>query len=70
MGFLGGTSGKEPACQRRRHRRHGLESWVRKVPWRTRQPTPVFLSREPQGQRSLAGPNLLCCEQSDMTEVT
>ena len=40
----GGTGGKEPACQCRRHKRCGFEPWVRKIPWkRKRQPTPVFL---------------------------
>ena len=32
-GFPGGTSGKEPACQRRRHKRRGFDPWVRKIPW-------------------------------------
>ena len=27
----GGASGKEPACQRRRHKRHGVHPWVRKI---------------------------------------
>ena len=36
--------------------RHGFDPWVRKIPWRrARQPTPVFLSGESHGQRSLAG---------------
>ena len=36
-------SGKEPTCQ---CRRHGLDSWIRKIPWRrARQPTPVFFAR-------------------------
>ena len=30
-GFPGGTSGKEPACQRRRHKRCGFNPWVRKI---------------------------------------
>ena len=29
---LGGTSGKEPACQCRRHKRHRFDPWVRKIP--------------------------------------
>ena len=33
-GFQGGTSGKESACQRRRHERHGLDPWAGKIPWR------------------------------------
>ena len=32
LGFPGGTSGKEPTCQCRRHKRHGISSWVGKVP--------------------------------------
>ena len=34
---------------------HGFNPWVGKIPWRRKwQPTPVFLPRESQGQRSLA----------------
>ena len=55
-GFPGGANGKEPACQCRRHKRHGFNPWVRKIPWRRAwQPTPVFLLGESHGQRSLAG---------------
>ena len=55
-GFPGSSSGKEPACQCRRHKRHGFNPWVRKVPWnRAWHPTPVFLPGESHGQRSLAG---------------
>ena len=47
-------SGKESACQCKRHRRWGLGPWVGKIPWRRKwQPTPVFLPRESRGQRSL-----------------
>ena len=34
LGFPGGTSGKEPACQFRRHKRRRFDPWVRKIPWR------------------------------------
>ena len=45
--FLGGASGKEPACQGRRHKRHGFDPWVRKILWRRKwQPTLVFLPGE------------------------
>ena len=38
-------SGKESACQ---HRRHGFDPWVRKIPWRRKcQSTPVFLLGNP-----------------------
>ena len=32
VGFLSGVSGKEPACQCRRFKRHGFDPWVRKIP--------------------------------------
>ena len=55
-GFPGGATGKEPACQCRRHKRLEFVSWVRKIPWRRKwQPTLVFLPGESHGQRSLAG---------------
>ena len=31
-GFPGGASGKEPACQCRRPKRLGFDSWVGKIP--------------------------------------
>ena len=31
--FPGGTSGKEPTCQCRRHGRHRFDPWVGKIPW-------------------------------------
>ena len=31
--FPGGASGKEPACQSRRHNTHGFDPWVGKIPW-------------------------------------
>jgi len=58
MGSPGGTSGKEPACQWRRHKKCRFKPWVRKIPWRRAwQPTPVILSGESHGQRSLVGYN-------------
>ena len=39
--------GKELACQCRKHKKHGFDPWVRKIPWRRAwQPTPVFLPGE------------------------
>ena len=50
--FLGGSSGKEPACQCRRCRRRRFDPWVEKIPWRRKwQPTPVSLPGEFHGQR-------------------
>ena len=44
-GFPGGSSGKESACQCRRHR---FDPWVQKIPWRRKwQPIPVFLLGNP-----------------------
>ena len=65
----GASSGKESACQCRRHRRHRFDPWVRKIPWRRKwQPTLVFLLGKPQRQRSLAGYSPWSREESDMTE--
>ena len=67
MGFPGGASGKEAACQCRRHKRHGFNPWVRKIPWRRAwQPTPVFLPGESHGQRSLVGYSAWGRKKSDM----
>ena len=46
-----GASGKEPACQCRRQKRHGFNLWVGKIPWRRAwKPTPVFLPGESHGR--------------------
>ena len=64
--FLWWLSGKESACQCKRHKRCGFFPWVGKVPSRRRwQPTPVFLPGKSHGQRSLVG----ALQESDMTEV-
>ena len=53
-----------------RHKRHGFDPWVRKIPQRRAwQPTPVFLLGESHGQRSLAGYSPLRQKESDMTEA-
>ena len=31
-GFSGASSGKEPPCKCRRHKRCGFDPWVRKIP--------------------------------------
>ena len=70
-GFLGGASGKEPTCKCRRHKRHGFDPWIRKIPWRRAwQPTPVLLPGESHGQRNLAGYRPWSCKKSDTTEAT
>ena len=65
-GLPSGTSGKELTCQCRRRE---FDLWVRKMPWRRAwQSTPVFLSGECHGQRSLAGYSSQGCKESDTTE--
>ena len=53
LGFPGWLGSKESTCQCRRHR---LDHWVRKIPWRRKwQYTPVFLPGKSHWQRTLAG---------------
>ena len=53
---IGGTSGKEPACQRKKCKRCGFSPWAGKIPWkRERQPTPVFLPEAFHGQEEPGG---------------
>ena len=55
-GFPGGASGKEPTCQRKRHKGCGFNPRVGKIPWRMMwQPTQVFFPGECPGQKSLVG---------------
>ena len=64
-------SGKHSACQCTRRRRCRFDPWVGKIPWRRAwQPTPLFLSGESHGQRSLAGYRPWGCKEQDMTEHT
>ena len=43
------------------YKRHGFNSWVKKIPWRREwRPTPVFMPGQSHGQRSLAGYTLWC----------
>ena len=70
--------GKESIYRCRRCKRHGFDPWVWKIPWRrVWQPTsvlffffstPVFLTGEFHGQRSLAGYSLWGHKESDTTE--
>ena len=69
MGFPSGASGKEPACQSRRRKRHGFDPWVRKIPWwRVQKPTPVILLGKSSGQRSLVGYSPQGGKELNMTE--
>ena len=70
QGFPGGTSGKEPAGQGRRHTRDtGLIPGSGRFPWSwAQQPTPEFLPEESHGQRSLAGYSPWGRKELDMIE--
>ena len=71
QGYPDGASGKEPACQCRRHKICRFSPWVGKIPWRRKwQPTPIFLPGESHGQRSLLGYSPWSHKESDTTEVT
>ena len=60
--FPGGASGKEPNCQCRTYKKHGLDLWVGKIPWsRAWQSTRVVLPGESHGQRTLLGYSPWCC---------
>ena len=62
-------SGKESAYQCRRHRRHGFNPWIGKIPWsRKWQTAPVFLPGKFPGQRSLVGCSPWGHKESDTTE--
>ena len=62
-------SGKESACQWRSPKRRQFDSRVGKVSWRrARQPTPVFLPGESNGQRSPAGYSVWGRKESEATE--
>ena len=58
-------SGKESACQCRRHRRRGFNPWVGKIPWRKAW---LFLPGKANGQRRLVGYSLWDHKESGTTE--
>jgi len=52
-------------------KRYSIDPWVGKIPQRrVWQPTPVFVSGESHGQRSLVGYTPWSWKESDMTEMT
>ena len=70
VGFPGGASRQELACQCRRCKRRVFDPRVKKIPWRRAwQPTPVFLPGEFYGQRSLAGYSLWGCKESELCDL-
>ena len=65
-GFSDSSVGEEFARQCRSHRRCRFDPWVRKIPYRRKwQPTPVFLSGQCQGQKSLVGSSPWGPKESD-----
>ena len=65
-------SGKESACLYKRHKRHGFDPWVGKIPWRRKwQSAPVFLSGKSHRQRSLASYSPWGCKRvrHDLTHI-
>ena len=70
-GLLRWQSGKESACQCRRHTKRGFDPWGGKILWRKKQQlTPAFLPGTLTGQRSLVGYNPCGHKELDMTENT
>ena len=64
-------SGKESACQCRRHKRCGFDPWVGKIPWRRKwQPTLVFWPGKSHEQRSLAGYSPWGCKRARHDSAT
>ena len=67
MGFPGGLDGKESACNARDSGLILSQEDLLEEEW---QPTPAFLPRKSQGQRSLVGYCPQGCKDLDMTEAT
>ena len=64
-------NGKESACHCMRCKRHGFDSWVGKILWRTKgPPAPVFLPGKFHWQRNLVGYSPWSLEESDTIEHT
>ena len=70
-GFPRWLSGKQAACQCRRHQTLGFDPWVGEIPWRRAlQPAPVFLPGKSLGHRSLDGYGPWGRIELNMTEGT
>ena len=70
--FPSGASGKESACQCRRHKRRRFDPWVRKILCRKKwQPTPVFLSGKiPRTEKPGGLQSMGLQKESHTTEAT
>ena len=70
-GFPGGSVGKESTCNAGDAGSHKFSPRVGKIPWKTAwQHTPVFLSGDFHGQRSLVGYSPQGPKEPDTTEET
>ena len=68
LGFPGGAGGKESACQCKRHE---IDPWVGKIPWRGSQnPLQHSCLENPMDRGSLAGYIPWGLKESDTTEAT
>ena len=69
LGFPGGSSGKDSACQCRRQKRCSFDPWVRKIPWRRAwQTATVFSPVKSHEQKTPAGYSSWGHKESDMAE--
>ena len=69
--FPHGPNSKEPACHCRKHKRHGFNPWIGKMPWRKeRLPTPVFWSGDLHGLCPWGGKNSDTTEQLNNKNAT
>ena len=73
-GFPGGAGGKEPACQRRRRKRHGFDPWVGKIPGGGHgSPLQYSCLENPMDRGDLGGwiwSSPRGCKELDMTQAT
>ena len=70
LSFPGSTSGKGPACQCRRYKRHGFDPWVGKIPWRKAwPPTSVYFPGESHDREAWQA-IVRGVTKLDMTEAT
>ena len=69
--LLCSTSGKEPICQCRRHRRLRFSLWVGKIPWSSKcHPLQYPCLFNPMDRGTWQASGHMVAKQSDMTEVT
>ena len=69
-GFPDGTTGKEPACQCRRHKTRGFDPWVGKAPWRRARNPLQYPCLENPMDRGAWWAAIHKAAEPDMTKVT